>query len=142
MPFWNRGTGGGTAQQGRGESPTHLLNNYFADHSLPFSNDPYPFIHDDRLSHNHIPRYELYHRPHYTMTVPVPVSIPTVPFVCPPTPTLAREEVANDQSKRVYPHNLRWVLFGTSLVGIIWAVAMGVQQFQNRTSDASQSFHI
>jgi hypothetical protein len=73
------------------------------------------------------------------MTVPVPVPIPTVPFVCPPTPTLAREEVANDQSKRVYPHNLRWVLFGTSLVGIIWAVAMGAQQFQNRTSDASQS---
>lgn len=37
----------------------------------------------------------------------------------------------------MYPYNLRWVLFFTALVGMIWALAMGVQQFQNRTSSNS-----
>lgn len=38
----------------------------------------------------------------------------------------------------MYPYNLRWVLFFTALVGIIWALAMGVQQIQNRSSSNSQ----
>ena len=112
---------------GRRSTVTFLITSFLSPSSSIITHDRLPYIHVIRLYplSKSTPFASIHH---VHRSSPIRKSTPRTP--------LGR---ADAKSKRIYPYNLRWVLFGTSLVGIIWAIAMGVQQLQNRTSDASTS---